>query len=251
MEIQQRRLDTIKPYLKNPRKNDIAVKDVADSITKFGFRQPIVIDEKDIIVVGHTRYKAAKYLKLDTVPVTIMKGVSPELIAKYRIADNKLNELADWDNEILIQELDDVLEKTGSLDFTGFDTKEIDKLRTLDEGREYSTKIDTPIYTPKGDKPSIKDLVNDEQYNKLCATINTSKCSNEVKEFLLIAAQRHRRFDYEQIAEYYSHTDAHTQRLMEASALVIVDFDTAIENGYVRLTDTLKQIFDKDYPDEQ
>tara|TARA_B100000424_G_scaffold271689_1_gene275845 strand:- start:120 stop:872 length:753 start_codon:yes stop_codon:yes gene_type:complete len=249
MEIQQRKLDTIKPYSKNPRKNDMAVKDVADSITKFGFRQPIVVDEQDVIVVGHTRYKAAKHLKLETVPVTVMRGVAPELVAKYRIADNKLNELADWDNEVLLQELDDVLAKTGDVEFTGFDDREIEKLRQLDKTRSYSSKIDTPIYTPKGERPNLSELVNTEHYNRLTNEIQTSNCPAEIKDFLMTAAQRHKRFDYEKIAEYYCHADAETQRLMEKSALVICDFDTAIENGYVQLTDTLRQIFDKDYPD--
>lgn len=251
MEVTQRPITEIKPYARNPRKNDGAVAQVADSIQKFGFRQPIVVDDDDVIVVGHTRFKAAKKLGMERVPVTKMTGVDPALVAKYRIADNRLNELADWDNEMLIQELDDVLAKTGNTDLTGFDAREIDRLRELDNtGRDYTTKVDTPIYTPKGNRPAITQLVDNQQHDRLLTAIEASACAEDVKQFLRQAAQRHRRFDYEQIAEYYCHADAETQRLMEASALVIPDFDTAIENGYVQLTDTLREIFKKDHPDE-
>jgi hypothetical protein len=249
MDIEQRSINSIRPYPKNPRRNDAAVTQVARSIENFGFRQPIVVDDQGVIVVGHTRYKAAQSLGMTEVPVTVMSGVSQSVIDQYRIADNRLNELAEWDDDLLLEELGNILRDVGDTELTGFTGADIDRLKGLDDVRDYTTKVDTPIYKPKGDRPDLAELINNEQHDRLVAAIDASECAEEVKAFLRQAAQRHRRFDYEQIAEYYCHADAATQRLMEASALVIPDIDTAIENGYVQMTDTLKQIFNRDHPD--
>jgi DNA modification methylase len=120
MLIQQLPLTAITPYHKNPRKNDGAVDKVAQSITEFGFNQPIVVDSDMVIVVGHTRYKAAKKLNLPTIPVLVAKDISKEKLQAYRIADNKLNELAEWDDELLLEELQDIVRKLGDADLTGF-----------------------------------------------------------------------------------------------------------------------------------
>ena len=87
--IEERSLDSIRPYPGNPRINDSAVNAVAASIREFGFRQPIVVDEHGEIIVGHTRYKAAQKLDLQTVPVHVMRGLPPEKLRAYRIADNQ------------------------------------------------------------------------------------------------------------------------------------------------------------------
>ena len=116
MQIEELSLSAIKPYEKNPRKNDEAVAGVAESIKKFGFQQPIVIDAKGVIVVGHTRYKAAKKLGLKTVPCVRASELTKEQVKAYRILDNKLNEVATWDFEALADEL-----KSFSFDFSGFE----------------------------------------------------------------------------------------------------------------------------------
>lgn len=105
MNIVQKRLDEIKPYEKNPRKNDEAVKYVAESIKRFGFKVPIVIDKNGIIVAGHTRYKAAKKLKLADVPCIIADDLSDDEIKAFRLADNKVAEKAEWDLDLLAEEL--------------------------------------------------------------------------------------------------------------------------------------------------
>jgi hypothetical protein len=223
---------------------------VADSIRSFGFQQPIVVDEQGVIVVGHTRFKAAKKLEMTEVPVTVMSGVSQSVINQYRIADNRLNELAEWDDSLLLEELDQILKDVGNTDMTGFGPSEIEKLRGLDTGRDYTTQVDTPIYTPKGLRPALSELVDTEHRDRLIQEIDASTAPEDVKQFLRQAADRHCQFDYEQIAEYYSHADPETKRLFEASALVICDFNNAIERGYVQMTDTLRQIFQQDHPDE-
>ena len=110
MQVIERKLKELKPYEKNPRKNDSAVDAVAHSISSFGFRVPLVVDSKGVIVCGHTRYKAAKKVKLDTVPCVIADDLTEEQIKAYRLADNKVSELAEWDIDLLGEELDGIFD---------------------------------------------------------------------------------------------------------------------------------------------
>jgi DNA modification methylase len=126
--IEQRALGSIRPYLGNPRSNDAAVDAVAASIREFGFRQPIVVDEDGEIVVGHTRYKAAVKLALETVPVHVMRGVPPEKLRAYRIADNQTATLSTWDEALLVQELLTLQEMDFDLDLTGFSGEQLTRL---------------------------------------------------------------------------------------------------------------------------
>lgn len=105
MKIINLKIDVLKPYDKNPRKNKEAVKYVAESIKEFGFKQPIVIDKNNVIVCGHTRLLAAKQLGLKEVPCILADDLTEEQINAYRLVDNKTNEFAEWDNELLKEEL--------------------------------------------------------------------------------------------------------------------------------------------------
>lgn len=109
MNIIEKNLSDIKPYEKNPRKNDNAVEYVANSIKEFGFKVPIVIDKDGVIVAGHTRYKASKKLGLEKVPCIIADDLSDEQIKAYRLADNKVGESAKWDDGLLGAELSEIL----------------------------------------------------------------------------------------------------------------------------------------------
>lgn len=109
MEIVEKNIDEIKPYEKNPRKNDEAVKYVMESIKQFGFKVPIVIDKENVIVCGHTRYKASKKLGIEVVPCVIADDLTEEQIKAFRLADNKVSEKADWDFDLLNEEIDDIL----------------------------------------------------------------------------------------------------------------------------------------------
>lgn len=110
MEIIMKAIQDIHPYEKNPRKNDAAVKYVAESIQQFGFKVPIVIDHEGVIVAGHTRYKAAKKLKMDSVPCIVADDLTEEQIKAFRLADNKVAEKAEWDFDLLSEELDDLFD---------------------------------------------------------------------------------------------------------------------------------------------
>ena len=120
MNVEQRDIASIKPYEKNPRVNDDAVDAVARSIEEFGFRQPIVVDADGVIVCGHTRWKAARKLGIESVPVHVATDLSPEQIRAYRIADNKLAEMATWDMELLPIELAELQGMDVDLGLLGF-----------------------------------------------------------------------------------------------------------------------------------
>ena len=122
MDIVEKGIKDIKPYEKNPRKNDSAVEAVANSIEQFGFKVPVVIDKDGVIVCGHTRYKAAKKLGFDKVPCVVADDLTDEQIKAYRLADNKVSELAEWDIDLLGEELDGIFDIDMS-DF-GFDLSE-------------------------------------------------------------------------------------------------------------------------------
>ena len=128
MKIELRKLSEIKPYANNPRLNDDAVEAVAASIREFGFRQPIVVDPEGVIVVGHTRYKAALKLGLEKVPVHVATDLTPEQIRAYRIADNKSAELSDWDYDLLPIELGELKACDFDLGLLGFDQDELARL---------------------------------------------------------------------------------------------------------------------------
>lgn len=104
-QIEYKRLDEIRPYDNNPRHNDEAAKAVANSIREFGFQSPIIVDRDGVIIAGHTRYKAARRLKLQTVPVIVAAELTPEQVKALRIADNSTGEVAEWDLQLLVQEL--------------------------------------------------------------------------------------------------------------------------------------------------
>lgn len=108
MEIKCVKLSEIRPYERNPRRNDSAVDAVAASIKEFGWQQPIVVDKDGVIIAGHTRYKAAKKLKCKEVPVVYADNLTEEQAKAYRLADNKTSELAEWDADLLSEELLDL-----------------------------------------------------------------------------------------------------------------------------------------------
>ena len=132
MKTEMRKTDDIRPYEQNPRHNDAAVEAVARSIREFGFRQPIVVDADGVIVVGHTRWKAAKALGLKEVPVHVATDMSPEQIKAYRIADNKVADLAEWDYDLLPIELSELRGMDVDLDLLGFSSEELEKMLGAD-----------------------------------------------------------------------------------------------------------------------
>lgn len=149
MKIQDLPLDRIIPYADNPRDNSGAVDAVAESIKQFGFNVPLVLDRDHVIITGHTRYKAATKLGLSSVPCIIAEGLTDAQARAYRLADNRVSELATWDNALLTQELN-ALEGMG-FDMSDFGfSEELDDLHP-DDVQEIDTPEEAPPVTQPGD----------------------------------------------------------------------------------------------------
>ena len=150
MKIVDKPIEWLRPYENNPRNNEQAVEAVANSIKEFGFKVPIVATIDGEIVNGHTRFKAAKFLKLKTVPVLIADDLTEEQIKAFRLADNKTGELADWDIELLYSELEDL---TG-FDMTMFGFEDIDF--SLDDFEEVEKEEGEEADTDSEEKPKVE-----------------------------------------------------------------------------------------------
>jgi hypothetical protein len=146
MNVEMRPIGSIRPYENNPRQNDEAVDAVAASIREFGFRQPLVVDESGIIIVGHTRYKAALKLGLEQVPVHVAIGLSPAQVQAYRIADNQSSDLSDWNYDLLPIELGDLKAADFDLGLLGFDQDELARLLDpgVQDGRTNPDEVPAP-----------------------------------------------------------------------------------------------------------
>ncbi len=146
MNVKEINIKDIRPYEKNPRKNNSAVPYVAESIKQFGFKVPIIIDKNNVIVAGHTRYKAAKKLGINTVPVIIADDLTNEQIKAFRLADNKVAEQAEWDIDLLNEELEEIFD----IDMTDFGFEVLEEEKEVEEDGYEPVKPKEPV-TQKGD----------------------------------------------------------------------------------------------------
>jgi hypothetical protein len=165
---------------------------------------------------------------------------------------------AGWDNELLKVELQDLDAQGFDLTLTGFELGELSDLfagvdpdAAKDDGlsENYSRKIEAPIYEITGKCPSVVEMMDRGKTETLQSEIDRADLSDDVRAFLHFAAERHTVFNFRNIAEFYAHADAETQDLMERSALVIIDFDKAIEQGFVKLSASIAEQFEMDCSD--
>jgi ParB-like chromosome segregation protein Spo0J len=243
------------PYARNSRTHsDEQVAQIAASIREFGFCNPVLIDAEGTIIAGHGRVMAATRMKLETVPCLRLSHLTDAQKRAYVIADNRIALSSGWDEAMLANELSDLHADEFDMALLGFDADELSTLLGLDtptlggtgEGGEsqYTNKITAPIYEPKGERPPISDLSDKTKTNELCSEIEKAKLPEDVRGFLLTAAQRHTVFNFRNIAEFYCHASADVQHLMERSGLIIIDMDKAIANGFVHLSERLGAIAD-------
>jgi DNA modification methylase len=130
MLVEMRPITSVKPYENNPRQNEAGIDAVAASLNAFGWQQPLVVDEDDVIIVGHTRYKAALKLGMTEVPVHVARGLTPAQARAYRIADNQTATLSQWDEDKLPLELMELQKADFDLSLTGFPEDEVLRLLT-------------------------------------------------------------------------------------------------------------------------
>lgn len=242
------------PYTNNPRNNENAIDKVASSIKEFGFKNPIVIDKNNVIINGHTRLLASKKLGLREVPCIVADDLTKAQIKAFRIADNKVSEYAEWDEELLKIELDQLEEMNFDLEELSIDYSDFNLEIELDEANEfnesennnaYTKEINIPQYEITGERPLLTDLVKEEKTNELIKDINKANIPQEIKDFLIKASYRHLAFNYQNIAEYYAHANKEVQCLMEKSALVIIDYEDAIKNGYIQIKSEVSKMIEE------
>ena len=247
IEIVMRKIGELKPYENNPRHNDMAVDAVAASIQQFGFKNPVIIDKDGVIVAGHTRYKAAKKLGITDIPCISADDLSDEQIKAFRLADNKTAELAEWDEDLLGKEMQEII----NIDMSqfGFSIGE-DELGEETQDDKYTLKVKIPQYEITGECPEISDMLDSSKADELIQEVEAADIPEEVRAFLIQAARRHNVFNYRNIAEYYAHAEPEVQKLFEKSALVIIDVNDAIANGYVQLATDITDIMEGEADEE-
>ena len=228
--------DDLIPYAGNAKKHpQDQIEHIANSIKNFGWTQPIVVDDENVVIIGHGRLAAAKLLKLDQVPVVRRDDLTEEQINACRLADNKTNE-SDWDMGKLEEEL-------AALVIAGMDMEQFGFEMQGDEiENPYTQKTDIPQYDVSDDEVSFDDMYQDDKTRELLQEIEEADIDEATKRFLRVAAYRHIVFNYQKIADFYAKSGPETQRLMEKSALVIIDINDAIKNGYTLLRNEIADI---------
>ena len=240
------KISKVKPNETNPRFiKDSKFKKLVKSIKEFPEMlklRPIVVNKDMIVLGGNMRLKACKEAGLKDVWILKADNLTEEQQKEFIVKDNVGFGEWDWDmlaNDWDVKELED-----WGLDGFPFDI-DADK---KDED-DYSKKIEVPKYEPKGEKPETVELFDKEKADDFIEKIKASGISKEEKAFLFMAAYRHTKFNYKNIAEYYAHANKEMQGLMEDSALVIIDFNKAIENGYVKLSEDIANQYKTEHND--
>jgi hypothetical protein len=242
----------IKPNTNNPRFiKDDKFRKLVKSIKEFPEMlelRPIVVDSDMIVLGGNMRLKACIEAGLTEVPILVADQLSEEQKKEFIVKDNV--GFGEWDWDLLANEWDtDLLEEWG-LDVWNPDL-DIENELIETEDNPYTKKVEAPIYEPSEDIPLFNELYDSSRFNELINKIESSDLDKENKEFLKLAATRHIVFNYQKIADLYSHSNNNMQELMEESALVIIDFNKAIELGYVKLSEEIAEQYTEDYGEDE
>lgn len=238
-------------------------KELKKAIIQDGFSAPVFVwknpEGKFKILDGHQRVRTVTQMltegyTVDKLPVDYIEAVDEQhamrkltrFIAQFgRVRDESL---AEWLHRANM-ELDDIVAlPIPNLDMPAFVESyygdQIDSGEPVED--PYTKKIEAPIYEIKGDNPPVADLLDGSKAVSLLKEIESLEMPSDVRSFLVAAAYRHNVFNYEKIAEFYAHASQEIKNLMEQSALVIIDFDKAIENGFVNMSTVISEMFDLD-----
>jgi hypothetical protein len=247
-------LDSLTPHPRNYRAHPEAqLIHLESSLRENGWNRNVIIARDGTILAGHGIVTAARRIGLDEAPA-VRVDVAPDdpRALKILASDNELSRQAQNDDAALLALLEEIRDESGLIG-TGFDEtlfasfaeatrREQEAWDEMDEEREskYTSRADTPLYAPLGETPDLAELTEQTRYRTLLEGLaQHPDLPGEVYEFLTLAATRHIRFHYGKIAEYYAAAAPEVQRLMEDSALIIIDLERAIELGYARMRDRM------------
>lgn len=244
----------LKPHPQNYRVHpEEQIEEIAASVRAHGIYRPVVVANDNTILAGHGLVLAVKRNELDEIPV-YRYPVAPDSTEALKVlsGDNELGHMAEVDSARLLSILRGIRDDhPNELYGTGFDEARFAALVAVVEPEEepdkYTRKVVSPVYQVTGAKPKVKELVDRSRTDALLAEINEAEMPKELRTFLQLAAYRHLQFDYAAVAEFYAHAEPEVQELMEASALVIIDFDDAIERGFVKLSTDLGALWEQDH----
>lgn len=258
-------IDSLTPWPGNPRTHDLNT--LRMSLRTHGQYRPLVVQASTRrIIAGNGTREAAEAEGWSEIDVTLL-DVDDDQAARIVLADNRLSDLAGYDNVALLS----LLESLPELDGTGYVDSDLDDLAGLLErsagdpfakplgdplGRLYDGSITPPPeysrlaggghYEITGENPPVSALLDSTKTTVLLTEISAAELPEDVRGFLVAAASRHLVFNYDKVAEFYAHAGPELQALMEASALVIIDYEDAIHHGFARLTAELADIRDAD-----
>lgn len=253
----------LRPNPKNWRTHPKAQQDALRGIlAEVGMADAVLARELEdgslMLIDGHLRAETAADATVPVLVLDVNEAEADKLLATLdplaAMADSdaaKLDELlrnVDTGSEALQQMIASTAAQAGLYGMlTEQSTESEETYEDADAGEDaenpYTAKTLAPPYEPTGDKPPVRELYDRGVVDKLLENIETSTLDESVKEFLSAAAYRHVVFDFEKVANFYAHSDSECQKLMEDSALVIVDFNKAVEMGYARLSGELSEIY--------
>lgn len=258
--IERRKVSALIPYARNARTHsDAQIAQIAASIKEWGWTNPVLIDIDGGLIAGHGRVLAARKLGLKEVPCMIATGWSEAQKRAYILADNQLALLAGWDSEMLKLELDELKILGFDESIMGFEEGWLEELQITEGGGQdaainpeiYTNKVTSPVYEIRGKNPECSMLYDDEKQRQIAQEIDRAAFLDaDMKRFLKLASARHVRFNYGLIAEKYAHSPPEIQRLFERSALVVIDFQDAIAQAYVKLSDDAMAAFEEQHDEE-
>jgi hypothetical protein len=256
------KLTDYKPLTRNPNKGTQRGTGILEqSVRELGAGRSILVDKNGVILAGNHAQEAFVNAGMDDVievetdgkQIVVVKRTDLDADSsagkKMAIMDNRTSEqgLA-WDAVVVEDLLNEIKQDEGELDNYLNGLAEDVGLQNDDK---YSRNIEAPIYKPSEIKPTINELYDNQKSIDLIKEIDNSSLPEDEKEFLRVAALRHIVLNYKRIADYYAHSSEQVQKLMEDSALIIIDFDKAIELGYVKLSRQIAEQYLKDYGDEK
>lgn len=214
------------------------LRDSMRRLHRFLRTRPILVEADGTIKCGNKRFRALVENGVRVVPAEYVRRLSdytPEEVREFLLQDNL--QRGEWDVEKLLEQYGaDELKDLGG----GFDELIAEFMgKTEESDFEYSSKVEAPHYNITGENPALEELYDTEKADALAKEIDAADIPKGVKTFLKVAAMRHVVFNFRNIAEYYAHADEKVQRLMEKSALVIIDFEDAIRNGFVIVSEKM------------